>query len=454
VAGLLSARTLVWLLAPLALTLASCVAERPADPVVLSGASVPRLQGAAPAKVLAFRFLNGGWAQVPVQVDERAVVDLAKPKNAAPVGHTFVSYTDPNTFTGPDPNANVDANDEIAFMGIDAGIKAPAGSAPPGTVAGSGVEVKVVDSIGEPSPAFVYLFRQTGNLDPSAGRRYVDYRFNLLSGDYKSTYKLGAGPNPEDSTVTTDFYRHRFTDRWIDDTLAITAPQAGGADILDRHKNLFAPGNCVRSENTFSNGAGAIIANKNGPVRAIRSYIGANSGTYTHREHLFYQRRQDVTTFLRVHAIPGVMDFFDYSPAAAGMTYRHEFDNRGVTVDGVPDSPTPGPITWESMDGPQGSLGVVHSFSTDIALNWTSYYLDKQNPGGGEETQCTGDASSYGASGTRVTGSLPNTDPTLGAANRLAVTRSLFYDSPGKAEGARRKAQVANPLQTTLANWP
>ena len=65
--------------------------------------------------------------------------------------------------------------------------------------------------------------------------------------------------------------------------------RAGGArDILDRHKNLFAPGNCGRSENTFSDGAGAIIVNKNGPVRAIRSYIGANSGTYTHREHLFY----------------------------------------------------------------------------------------------------------------------------------------------------------------------
>jgi hypothetical protein len=447
-------RPLLWSLVPLALLLAGCVAERPADPVVLTGAQVPRLQGVAPAKVLAFHYLNGAWKQVPVQVDERAVVDLAKPKNAAPVGHTFLTYTDANTFTGPDPNANVDADDEIALMGIDTGIKAPSGSAPPGVVAGSGVEVKVVDSIGEPSPSYVYLFRQTGSVDPSAGRRYVDYRFNLLSGDYKSTYKLAAGPNPEASTVTTDFYRHRFSDRWIDDTLAITAPQATGADILDRHKNLFAPGNCVRSENTFSAGAGAMIANKNGPVRAIRSYMGANSGTYTHREHLFYERRHDVTTFLRVHAIPGVMDFFDYSPAASGMTYRHEFDTRGVRVDGVPDSPAPGPITWESMDGPQGSLGIVHSFNTDIALNWTSYYLDKQSPGTGEETQCTGDASSYGASGTRVTGSLPNTDPTGGAANRLAVTRSLFYDSPGKADGPRRKAQVANPLRTTFANWP
>jgi hypothetical protein len=80
--------------------------------------------------------------------------------------------------------------------------------------------------------------------------------------------------------------------------------------------------------------------------------------------------------------------------------------------------------------------------------------MSARNPGGGEETQCTGDASSYGASGTRVTGSLPNTDPSRGAANRLEVTRSLFYDSPGKADGPRRKAQVVNPLQATLANWP
>ena len=253
-------------------------------------------------------------------------------------------------------------------MGIDAGIKAPAGSAPPGIVAGSGVEVKVVDSIGEPSPAYVYLFRQTGNLDPSAGRRYVDYRFNLLSGDYKSTYKLGAGPNPEDSTVTTDFYRHRFTDRWIDDDAGDHRPsRPAGADILDRHKNLFAPGNCVRSENTFSNGEGAFIVNKNGPVRAIRSYIGANSGTYTHREHSSIERRQDMTTFLRVHAIPGVMDFFDYSAGRDGHDLPQRV--RQPRRDGRRRArhPRPRSDAWESIDGPQGSLGIVHSFNTDIA---------------------------------------------------------------------------------------
>jgi hypothetical protein len=137
------------------------------------------------------------------------------------------------------------------------------------------------------------------------------------------------------------------------------------------------------------------------------------------------------------------------------MTYRHNVDTRGVTIDGVPDSPTAGAIGWETVDGAQGSLGVVHTVDTDATgLGWTSYYLDDQSPGGGAETQCTGDAAAYGASGPRVAATLPNTDPTIGAANRFTVTRSLFYDSPGRADGARLAAHVAQPLRATPSNWP
>ena len=65
-----------------------------------------------------------------------------------------------------------------------------------------------------------------------------------------------------------------------------------------------------------------------------------------------------------------------------------------------------------------------------------------------------GSASAYGMSGPWVSGAVPNTDPTVGPANRLAVTRHLFYDAPGKADGPGRKAQVAAPLRTTIAAWP
>jgi hypothetical protein len=58
------------------LALSGCGAQRPEDPVVITGAQVPRLAGATPGSVVAFRWLDGRWEQVPVQVDERAQVDL------------------------------------------------------------------------------------------------------------------------------------------------------------------------------------------------------------------------------------------------------------------------------------------------------------------------------------------------------------------------------------------
>jgi hypothetical protein len=435
-----------------AMLLSGCAAQRPQDPAVVTGSGVPRLVGAPPAKVIAYRYLNGQWQQIPVQVDERAMIDLGAVYNQAPNGARVLSYTDPGTFAGGDPNPNVDADDEIALMGIDAGVQAPAGSNPPAVVAGSGSELRIHDTLGDPTDAYVYLYRQTGNLDQGAGRSYVDYRFRLLSGDYKSTYGLSNGPNPEDSTVTTSFYTQHFSDRWADDVLKITAPGASGVDILDRHKDLFAPGNCTRSEDTFDAGEGAFIVNKSGPVRAIRSYVGANSGPLTERQHIFYQRREEITTYLRVHAIPGVLDFFDYSAAASGMAYRNSLNPGGVTVDGSPDALTAGKITWETVDGSQGGLSIAHRISTDIAgLNWSSYYLDQKQPTGASERQCTGDSAAYGSSGPWINQGIPNTDPRTTPFKTLEATRTLFFDSPGKADGQARAAQTLSPLQVSVS---
>ena len=62
------------------------------------------------------------------------------------------------------------------------------------------------------------------------------------------------------------------------------------------------------------------IANKVGPVRAIRSQIGANSGTITQREMHLYEQREDQITYVRVHTIPGVMDFHNYKQGT-NLTY-------------------------------------------------------------------------------------------------------------------------------------
>jgi len=437
-------------------TLPSGALERIADPVVLTGAMVSSLTGLAPGDVVAFRHDAGGWTQIPVQVDERDVInfdDVYNHVGSYGGGITVPDYTDSETFTGPDSDPTLDGDDEVVFMAKDAGDEATATSEPPGVVADSGLEIVITDPVG-PGIGYAYLFEQDGSLDPGAGQQYVGYQFNLLSGNYKTTYKIGSGPNPENTTVLTDHYARHFSDRWIQDELRIFTATSTGVDVLDRHKFLFDPGNCGRSEDTFSNGEGAFVVNKGGPVRAIRSYLGANSGPLSQRQHCYYERREDIATFLRVHAIGGGMDFFDYSPAATAMTYRNNNNLVGVTINGVPDNLKAGSVEWELVTGPQGSLVMVGILETDIVgLAPTSYYLDDTTP---PVIQCTGDAFAYGASGTWIAQGIPNTDPRNPPAQFLTATRVIYYGAPGMtvADAEQRKQWVASPLSITASVWP
>ncbi|MBN1529064.1 MAG: hypothetical protein JW895_08385 [Thermoleophilaceae bacterium] len=447
----------IGLAAAAALLVSGCTLGRPADPVVLNGSDVPKLSTVAAGDVVAFRWMDG-WQQVPVQVDERKVVNFGQVYNTTPMNFSTTVYADPNTFTGADSNGNVDADDEIAFRAVDAGVEAPSNAgSPAGAVAGSGVKVRLDSTLGgTTSTAWIYLFKRSGNLSPGAGKQYVNYQFNLLSGNYKTTYKLQDGPNPENSTVTTPFYSDHFSDRWLNDALRITTAGASGVDILDRAKAQFGPGVCGRTEDTFDDAEGAFIANKSGPVRAIRSYIGANSGPLTQREHIFYEQREDIRTYLRVHAIPGVLDYFDYAPAASGMTYKNNLNTGGVLVNGTPDTVATGQLSWESVDGGQGGLSIVHTNQTDISgFGSTSYYFDDSTPASsGPEFQCTGDATAYGNSGPWINQAIPNTDPRTSPFNSLLASRILYFEGAGKANGASRAAQIASPIGATVTSYP
>ncbi len=439
--------------------------DRLHDPVVLTGADVASLAGVDPDDVVAFKY-DGGWQQVPVQVDERDVKDfcdvygiaggsgLAGQAFTVPCGESTLMYTDTGTFTGADSDTALDADDEIVFMAKDAGDIAGTTAEPAGVIPGSGVWLTITDPLMPAKTGHVYLFESDGSLTPGAGQQYVSYTFNLLSGPYLTTYNTLDGPNPEDSSATTAFYAHHFSDRWTTDELQITAGASTGVDILDRHKALFSPGFCGRHEDTFANGEGAFIVNKSGPVRALRGYVGANSGPLTQRVHVLYERRQDIRTFLRVHTIPSVMDFFDYSPEASGMTYYNDLNLSGVTIDGSPETPAAGAILWEMVEGAQGSLVMRSSVSTNITgFSFTSYYLDDSTP---PVTQCTGDAFAYGSSGTWINQSIPNTDPAQGASDFLHVTRTMYYDSPGLtvAEAQALADQGSTPLQVIGAGFP
>jgi hypothetical protein len=315
-------------------------------------------------------------------------------------------------------------------------------------VKGSGVRITATDRISH-AKGYVFLFRRSGTkLKPGAGKQYVKYFFRLLSGAYKATYKTAAGPNPENTVVSTAAYARHFGDRWLDDVITVKAGNATRVDVVDRHKALFAPGNCARSEDTFDNGEGAFIANLVGPLRAIRSYIGANSGPYTERTQIFYDQREDIVTDLRVHAIPSVMDFWDYSPAAAGMRYRNDRNLVGVVVDGSPDTPASGAPLWEKVDGAQGSITHVQRLITNVSdLSETNYYFDDSTVPS-PVTQCTGDAVSYGSSGSYVNSDIPQTDPHLGSAKSFQGRDSMFFEAPGRPNSlaVKHNDQVRHPL--------
>ena len=441
---------LVLALLPIAVSSGPLARDR--DPLVLTGADMPTLIGAPPGRIVAFRH-DGGWLQIPVQVDERAVLDFGVVYDSTAIGYAVLTYNDTSTFAGADPDPGFDADDELVLMSGDAGA-APAGAPePPGTLPGSGVELTLHDPI-LGGTAYAYLFRSDGSLSPGVGIPPVTYVFDLLSGSYKATYNTRRGPNPENSSVTTAAYAVHFADRWIRDETRVTAGAATGVDILDRHKSMFGPGQCQRTEDTFSAGEGAFLVNRAGPVRALRGYVGANSGFTTLRIHRFYAAREDLLTVLRVHPIPGVMDVFDYAPAASGMVYRNDLDPAGVTVDGAPDAVTAGAIGWEMVSGAQGTLAMTHLLDTDIAgFTYTSYYLDSTSP---PVAQCTGDAVAYGTSGFWRDSTIPNTDPAVFPIyNRFEVTRVIAYDAPGKDAvfAADRAAEARQPVSATAAPY-
>jgi hypothetical protein len=420
--------------------------QRDLEPVVLTGAQVPTFLGSVVGDLVAFRWNNEMrlWEQVPVQVDQRHLEFLSKLRNGTgTTGPKALAYSDPAANAGADPVATFDADDEIAFMASDTGGVPPRFTGDPGgVVPASGVRITVTDPLATSDTVrgtglgYVYLFRRSGPaLSPAAGKDYVDYDFNPSDPQ----------GHAESSTVSSDRYSTHFSARWTRDRLSIGA----GPDILDRHRNLFAIGVCTRSEDTFSAGDGGYATNIDGPVRVIRSYLGANSGTYTQREHVFYRSTERVQTFLRVHAIPGILDFYDLNAAAVGMTYASSSTPAGVPVDGIPDTTGGAAPTWEAVTGAQGALVSSSTLQTDIAgLAVQAYYRDDSAT---PPVQCTGDADEFGAAGTAITSAIPNTDPTLGAFNNLTATRwNVYVPATEGASVALRTENLATPLTTSV----
>lgn len=457
------------------LLLLSCglAQTRTAYPVILTGNDLPSMNAFLPGNIVGFRYENSKWEQIPIQVDERLTIngnDIYTQTGTCPfagipglpaslcnsININILAYADPNTFTGADPNSLFDGDDELVFMANMAGSQAPAGSYPSAiSTNATRCELAIFDPVNSAN-SYVYLFENTAGLSPGAGASTINYQFNLLNGSYQN-YNIALGFNPENSSVTTPYYSQHFSDRWIKDEIRIQAGNSSGVDILDRHKTLFpkslteVENKCTHSDTGFSEGEGAFVANIVGPVRAIRDYVGARSGPMVERIHYFYEQHVSVETKLRVHPIPGNMDVLDLSSNALGMTYYNNLNPAGVTIDGTPDNVQLGALTYEMLEGAQGSMYIVHELSTNVGIQTIySKYADSNTNQGGDI--CSGDNAAYGFCGPLFF-KAGDSDPSTTPSAFFTSTRNTLFDNPGKTPTSQSfyLAYYDHPLQTSVA---
>lgn len=437
--------------------------NRPNDPVVLTGAQLTTFSALQPNQIVGFKFVNGTWAQIPIQVDERALLDIVTPYGAlaaqagyppSPSNPQVTFYTDATTDIGADPTATFDSDDELVFMAKDAGGQSD-GSTPQGVVAGTCREIMITDPLG--GVGYVYLFQNGGSLQQGAGVSYVTYTSNLSS---TAGFPVNESiTNFENTVITTSKYSWKFSAEWVSDEFKLII--GNNTNLLDRYKNFFADGNCIRHEDAFSAAQNAYITVKAGPIRVIRSYMGAVSGPLTQRTHWFYEGRQDIATDLRVHNIVSIIDAFDYSSNANGMIYRNNLNTNGVTINGQPDVVTLGALQWEQVSGNQGTISILHRTVTNMVTptdgNFTSYYDDNS---ASPASNCTGDGQAWGTSGVRATftGSICTDPMGSGCAGTqwyrdFQSRRTVYADAPNGASNTASdyNNQFNNPMTVSFS---
>jgi len=447
--------------------------DRSHDPVVLTGEVLPSFLGVDPDTIVGFRYYNG-WDQIPVQVDERDVRDIASPYGAGagvyrwtyptdPSNPTALFYTDEDTELGVDTDADFDADDELVFMASDLGTRATSNF--PDDVNGETCQELQVDDYYQRGRSYLYLCTSS-ILDPAAGEDYVTLASDL-TGTAGFPHNDDGTTNNEDTTISTDAYDWHYRAEWIGDEFTID-----GTDVLDTYDiviNQNGTPTCLRNVETYSSGENAFIAVKDGPVRVIRSFMGTNSGSLTYRNHLFYRDRQDVVTVSKVHDFApnsvSYYDVFDYSADADGMTYRNSRQPDGdaaVTIDGVADvlNQNDETLLWESVAGSVGTISHVHRYETDgTSANFLFpfYYQDDATT---PDYACgVGDDEAWGTSGfglTFVGGTC--TDPLHGSCTLkdFESTRITYVDDENDTDASLAQtynAFASSPLSVSVSSF-
>jgi hypothetical protein len=405
--------------------------DRPYEPVILKGKSFPAYSYNV-AKVdqhflFKYNSFEDTWEQIPLQIDE------VEPVPGDTTGKT--SYFVPG-------DGLLDDQDELVFMAVDAGDKAPANKwlNDASSLGFMRYEIELVDPLAAASKGYVYLYRSTTWQNSPALKDYVRY--------------IAAPPNTGKDIILGQSYHEGHLPNGISDTLWVPVSAGGsGVDFLDRLKLRvqiklgFFTFNITENDFNYVN-----VKFRDGRVRIIRE-LTERINTINIEVPLlikYYGYSAIFSTALDLSSISGVSllrQSFDFQSNVTGAKWYNQNIFKPVIVDGSPDNlpndslavVTAPNLNWCMLSGAPGSYVNIFSIPAGLGSSQRFYYRDAPS-GTNDGTNDTGDNMSFGdsglwISGTNITGVFP-----------LVLTSFILGKDQPRSVGETLRNQVARPL--------
>lgn len=325
------------------------------DPVITKGNGFPAFATTPLDQLFLYAYKAGQWQQIPWQFDEM--------KDSRYVASE---------------NGMLDADDELAFMGADAGDKAPVDAwiSDASSRTFLRYEIAVTDPLHPGETAWAYLYRSS-TLTGQITTDYIQYDpgLRVFTSD---RFKLGLLPGKLGA-----------------ETLEMNG---SGVDILDRTKVRVS----TNILGTLTEDALPPIQNlqvlHDGRVRAI---AGVSSDSIQIVTIAYRSLFHDIVA-IDLSSYPVVIHWVrvssDYNDKAIGSIYYDANSGTAVSVDGQPDTVPSLPSTnWWQLSGSTGTVVQVID-TAGIGGTPSNYYKDDATVDSGD----TGDKRSFADSGPRV----------------------------------------------------
>jgi hypothetical protein len=400
--------------------------NRPYEPVIVKGQSMTLFHNAPVADIYAYAYKNGGWIQIPFQIDEKdAGIDFFGVKNGT-----------------------LDTADELVFMAVDVGDSVP--------------DWRWINDEESKIYGRYALVVENSLVTPATKGWVYIYRSSTLSHGHDSymTYIPPTAGFPDDM-IRGVSYLYGYNQKGIPTYLAIK-PEVGGSgvDILDRWKiryegKIFG---FMPFKNDEDNGLlFRTLHLKTGPVRIFREAIFSpvwgeavlpDSLAYT---TVFYPCFTKIEAGNRsLTSSVGMLymrQSVDYAPSIA-VSYFHNPNNSNVPIDGVPDVVnrninTPG-MNWFMIQGPHGTITTLVDVPV-VGIGQNLFYNDSS----GANQYDTGDMIAYGETGIEVFG-----DAATPISGTHLIGMFTYYLGPEQtpALGEVLMSQTEHPLLITASH--